>query len=82
MSTTSWTQKNTVEEALALPEGRYSANFGFHVEQRVQPEHTAEAAEAFIGAGKEVKFYSQAQLIVEAQNQELCFQTWAPIETF
>ena len=69
MATTSWTQLNTIEEALALPEGRYSANFGLQVEKQVHPKHTAEAAEAFIGAGKEVKFYSQAQLIVEAQNQ-------------
>ena len=81
MSTSNvWTIEQDAESALNLKEGSYAANFGFLCEQSVIPEHVIEAAEAFKKAGCGRKVYSQAGLIVAAQEEGLCFGSWSPLK--
>jgi hypothetical protein len=75
-----WTQDNTVQEALQLPVGSYAADFGFLVQQSVNPKHVLEAAQAFKESNTEVMVASQAGLLVKAQEAGLAFETWAPIK--
>ena len=75
-----WTQDNTVQEALQLPVGSYAADFGFLVQQSVNPEHVLEAAQAFKTSGNDIVVASQAGLMVKAQETGIAFQSWAPIK--
>jgi hypothetical protein len=83
MSIKIWeSNQNTLAEALELPEGRYVADFGINIEQSVEPHHTLEAAKAFVDNGIEIIVASQAQLIVEAQKNQIAFQDWAPLKVW
>jgi hypothetical protein len=75
-------QTNTIEEALDLPKGSYAANFGFLVEQSVNPEHVLEAAEAIKNHEINAIVASQAGLICKAQELGVAFQDWAELKTF
>ena len=72
-----WTQNDSIEAALNLPEGRYAADFGFLVQQSVSPDNVIEAAQAFKESGKEVMVASQSALLVKAQEEGIAFQDWA-----
>jgi len=86
MATSVWTNAMTVEQALELPKGSYAAHvFGFDVQQSVEPHQTAESADAIIEHFKDkkdeppFKAYSQAQIIVKAQELELKWQDWGKL---
>lgn len=74
-----WTQNNTVEEALSLPEGRYCADFGFKVEQSVEPDHVLLAAQAIIDNKIQCTVASQAAIIVKAKQAGVAFDSWAEL---
>jgi hypothetical protein len=74
-----WTQNNTVEEALSLPKGRYCADFGFRVEQSVEPDHVLLAAQALIDGNIQVTVASQAAIIVKAKQAGVAFENWAEL---
>lgn len=75
-------KKNTAEEALNLPKGRYCADVGFNVEQSVQPDYTLEAAQALIDSGVDKTVASQAKLYVVAQESGVYFQDWGKLSVF
>lgn len=80
MTTRIWTTtKNTVEEALSLPEGKIAANFGFWVQQSVSPDSVLEAATILKEKEIEVTVASQAALIVKAQKEGIAFEDWAEL---
>ena len=72
-----WTQNNTIEEALSLPEGSYAADFGFLVQQSVNPDHVLIAAQAIKENNIECTVASQAGLLVKAQESKVAFTDWA-----
>ncbi len=77
-----WNSKtNTVEDAFNLPQGRYAANFGFLVEQSVNPEHVLDAASSIKESGLDCLAASQAGLICKAQELGVAFQDWAELKT-
>lgn len=74
-----WTQNNSVEEALSLPEGTYCANFGFLVQQSVEPDYVLMAAQAIIDNNIQCTVASQAAIIVKAKQAGVAFDTWAEL---
>ncbi len=70
-------QVNTIEQALDLPKGSYAADFGFLVQQSVDPNHVLEAAQAVKDSGEPITVATQAKLMVVAQEKGLAFTTWA-----
>ena len=74
-----WTQNNSVEEAFSLPEGTYYANFGFLVQQSVEPDHVLMAAQAIIDNNIQCTAASQAAIIVKAKQSGVAFDTWAEL---
>lgn len=74
-----FTQDLTVQDALKLPVGKYCANFGFYVEQSVEPDHVLQAAQALLNSGESFAVASQAGVIVKAQELTDAFDTWAPL---
>lgn len=78
-----WTQNNSVEDALNLPEGSYAVNLGFWIQQSVEPRHTAEAAKAILKVcqenGETYEGYTQSELIVDAQNRGIAFSDWGEL---
>lgn len=75
-----WTQNNTIEEALSLPEGSYAADFGFLVQQSVSPDSTLTAAQTIIDNQIQCTVASQAAIIVKAKESGVAFQNWADIK--
>lgn len=68
---------------MQMPKGRIAADFGFLVEQSVEPHWTLAAAEFVIAQKFESNFASQAQLCVAAQELGCpFFETFAPLRTF
>jgi hypothetical protein len=65
------------EQALELPQGSYAADFGFLVEQSVNPDHVLEAAQAIKNAECDVKAATQAKVMFLAQDKGLAFTDWA-----
>lgn len=81
---TTWKGGGTLDDALSLPLGRYCANFGFWVDQSVEPQHVQHAVDA-INENVEhgaMTFVSQAQIIVKAQEENLAFADWAELNLF
>lgn len=84
-----WTNAMTVEQALELPKGHYAKTVASmsdnYVEQSVEPDRVAESADAIIEHFKDkkdeppFKAYSQAQIIVKAQELELKWQDWGKL---
>lgn len=74
-----WTQSNSSEEALSLPKGAYCANFGFWVQQSVEPDHVIVAAQAIIDNNIQCVAASQAAIIVKAKQAGVAFQAWAEL---
>ena len=82
-----WTNAMTIEQALELPKGHYAATVaamsGNYVEQSVEPDQVAESADAIIehfkDENEQFKAYSQAQIIVKAQELELKWQDWGKL---
>lgn len=74
-----WTQNNTVEEALSLPEGRYCADFGFRIAQSVERDHVLLAAQALIDNKIQTTVASQAGIIVKARQAGVAFEDWAEL---
>lgn len=73
-----WDSKiNNAAQSLELPEGRYAADFGFLVEQSVNPDYVLGAAQSIIESGESVTVASQAKLMVLAQEKGLAFTDWA-----
>ena len=81
MTLKTWnSKKNSLEEALELPKGRYVADFGgLRVDQSVELDTVVEAAQAILDSGQEITVASQAKLICKAQELELAFQDWAEL---
>ena len=71
---------NSPEQALDLPKGSFAADFGFLVQQSVEPDHVLEAALALVETGKSVVAASQAKIIVAAQENGVAFTDWAPLK--
>lgn len=65
------------EQALELPTGRLAANFGFLIEQTVEPKNVFDAATALKEAGVNKKLFTQADVMVEAQKQGVWGTDWA-----
>lgn len=74
-----WTQDNSAGEALSLPKGTYCANFGFLVQQSVEPDYVLQAAQAIIDNNIQIKAASQAAIIVKAKQAGVAFDTWAEL---
>ena len=74
-----WTQSNSSEEALSLPKGTYCANFGFLVQQSVEPDYVLMAAQAIIDNNIQCTAASQAAIIVQAQQSGVAFESWAEL---
>jgi hypothetical protein len=74
-----WTQNDSVEKALELPKGRYAANFGFWVEQSVNPEYVLIASQSIVDNKIQCTVASQAGLIVKAQQAGVAFSDWAEL---
>ena len=76
-----FTQNSSIESVNQLPVGRYAADFGFLVEQSVNPENVLIAAQALLNSKQEFVVASQAGLLVKAQQMGLAFEDWAPLKT-
>ena len=74
-----WEKGDSLSQALDLPVGRYYADFGFLVEQSVEPHQLQEAVEAVNKSDQDGSFVSQSQTLVFAQEKGLAFDSWAPI---
>jgi hypothetical protein len=74
-----FTQDSAVQDAFKLPKGKYCADFGFYVEQGVEPDHVLQAAQALLSSGESFAVASQAGVIVKAQELTDAFDGWAPL---
>ncbi len=71
-ATTVWNSlKNTVDEALALPKGRFAADFGFWVEQSVSPDKVLDVVTELQEKQISITAVSQAGILVKAQENGL-----------
>jgi len=73
-----WTTQDDLEAALQLPVGRWYANvFGMNVEQSVETRYLNEAINGLQNASIDIEAFSQAEIIVMAENKNVAFQSWA-----
>jgi hypothetical protein len=75
-----WTQDMPVDAALSLPEGRFAADFGFFVQQSVNPDHVLMAAQAIKDSKQIVVTASQAGVLVKDSELGLMPDSWAPLK--
>lgn len=68
--------KNTAEDALSLPEGSFAADFGFLVEQSVNPETILTTVTELKEKQIEIIAASQSGILVKAQENGL-LSNWA-----
>ena len=70
--------KNTAEEALALPEGDFAANFGFLVQQSVNQDDLIDLVEELKAKKIDITSATQGGIMVKAQKAGL-LQNWAEL---
>jgi hypothetical protein len=70
--------KNTVDEALSLPEGGFAADFGFLVEQSVSPDMVLEVVTELKEKQIDVTVASQSGILVKAKEKGL-LENWAAL---
>lgn len=72
-----WTQDDSLEDALQLPKGRWAGSvYGLPVEQSVEPRYVDEAVKAIKDKGIQLEAFTQAEIIVKAENLKIAFQGW------
>jgi hypothetical protein len=67
--------KNTVDEALRLPEGSFAADFGFLVEQSVSPDTVLEVVTELQEKQIDITVASQSGILVKAKEKGL-LESW------